>query len=475
MAGVSGISTVSKIFTKLGDNTGSVVPMYVKDFSSTALTSVTYFKDGGGKTDGAEKALEGFGTGVLWLGGIPFIKKTLFDNLIYKKAKINPDVDAKRLFANSGTDTVEYAKNKAESLGEAFAEQKEILEDTIKNKKLAKKLSLGKFAFSTALTGLALVGLINLKQKKTEKKLEKEIRNKIQKENYSKDIIENTDVYNIFKGNFEKKQNEKGPTFKGLGSIGTFFMTNPVANTSIVDGIITGVRLKQGRKGEKAEIGLNELGQILFIYGFAPLLQKGLEGVSKMFNKPIALDYSVLDSKTVKRAITSEKTKQGSSALLKQAKELVKISENSGEDVSNKIIDFVFDSKNKDLAEIFKKTGDVGVFKTKENKEQLSPLSGISTDKLKKTAKKTIDLIETGAKNNNPESFLKKLKFIKGTAIIGNIAVSVLAMGYLLPKLSIALRKKINGGEDKTNPAILELEKQIRDKIALEENQKNEP
>ena len=180
MAAVSGISTVSKIFTKLGDNTGSVVPMYVKDFSSTALTSVTYLKDGGGKTDGAEKALEGFGTGILWLGGIPFIKKTLFDNLIYKKAKINPDVDAKRLFAKSGTDTLEFAKDKAASLGKAFSEQKEILEKTLDNKKFAKNLSLGKFAFSTALTGLALVGLITLKQKRTEKKNGKTTSHKIQ-------------------------------------------------------------------------------------------------------------------------------------------------------------------------------------------------------------------------------------------------------------------------------------------------------
>ena len=183
MASVSKVSTISKVFSKLGDNTGSVIPMYAKDVTSDTLTCYTYFKEGGNH-DGAEKVLEEFGTGVLWLGGIPWLKKHLFDNFVYKKKGINPDVDANRLFAGNDknvADTVEFAKNKAESLGEAFKEQAKILGNTIKNKDSAKKLALAKFGVSTAITGLALYGIITLKQKRTEKAVEKQVKEKLVK------------------------------------------------------------------------------------------------------------------------------------------------------------------------------------------------------------------------------------------------------------------------------------------------------
>ena len=220
MASVSGVSTISKVFSKLGDNTGSVIPMYVKDFSSDTLTSMTYFKDGGDR-DGIEKTVEEFGTGVLWLGGIPFIKKHLFDNFLYKKYKINPDIDAKRLFSGNNkavVDTIEFAKEKADSLGEAFKEQSSILGKTIENKKLAKNLALSKFTVATALTGLAMFGVITLKQKMTEKEIEKKVKAKRAKEAIFKNTLKENPVYQAFTN---KKEDNK-PSFKGLG---TFLMT----------------------------------------------------------------------------------------------------------------------------------------------------------------------------------------------------------------------------------------------------------
>ncbi len=489
MASVSGITTISKVFSKLGDNTGSVIPMYAKDFTSDALTSMTYFKDGGNQ-DGAEKTLEEFGTGILWLGGVPFIKKTVFDNFLYKKKNINPDIDAKRLFSGSSeniADTAEFAAKKAKSLGSAFTEQADILTDTIKNKGLAKNLALGKFAFSTAMTGLALFGLITLKQKRTEKEIEKQVKQKYAKEAVLKNAIKDSAVYQSFKGN-DKQQNS--PSFTGaLTNIGTFFMTNPVANTTLVDGVITGTRLVQAREGERFEVGLKEACELLFIYGLAQPLQKSMESISKtFFNKPIELDYAVLDSSVIKEAIEAEKASGGSSELLKQAKQIVALSgdevsapksllekaknlfkskKGMGNDNAKKVINFIFDNQDSGMADILKRSGDIATFTTKEGVEQLSLLSSINTDKIKTTAQRTIDVIENAVKNGDTTKYLKQTKLLKGAAIVGNIGISAILMGYLQPKLNLHLRKKFNNG-DNTNPAIKKITAEMEQKLAFQ-------
>lgn len=464
MASVSSISTISKVFSKLGDNSGSVVPMFAKDMTSGGLTSYTYFKDGG-KMDGAEKVIEEFGTTVIWLGGIPLVKK-IIDNTVYKKAGISPDIDAKRLFSN-GKDklnTLEYAKDKAKSLGKEFSEQASLLEKAADKKSLAKGLSFGKFAISTAAVGAALYGLITFKQKRTEKKVKENLQKKLAKEAVLKNTLEKNELYNAFNGN--KKRNDLN--FKGLSSIGTFFMSNPIANTGIVDGVITSTRLAQARKGEKFEVGLREACQLLFIYGLAKPLQKGMEFIGKnVFKKPIDLDYSALSTDTLKQAIDQEKSLNGSSSLLKQAKEVLKLGKDEKEG-AEKVIDFIFDPDNKEFGEVLKRNKSVGTFKTKEGVEQLSLLSSINPKKVKSAAQKTVDIIENAAKSETDTvKYLKQTKALKGAAIVANILISAVLMGYLQPKLNLHIRKKRNDG-DNTNPAIRNLENEIQQKLMFE-------
>lgn len=490
MAEISKVSTISKIFTKLGDNTGSLVPMYAKDVTSDTLTSFTYFKEGGNR-DGVEKTFEEFGTGVVWLGGIPFIKK-IFDKTVYKKSGISPEIDAKRLFDSYGeksVDSVEFAQKKAASLGEKFKEQAGILADTVKNKAKAKNLALAKFGIATALTGLGLFGIITYKQKQTEKAIEKQVKEKLAKEQVLKNSLSDNEVYQTFKGN--KKQNN--PSFKGLG---TFVMSNPIANTSLVDCVITGTRLTQARKGERFEVGLKEACEIAFIYGLAAPLQKGMELIGKnVFKRPINLDYSVLDSDVIKKAVEAEKASKGSSKLVQDAKALIetmnyssqgtkesfiekakgfikgaKFNEKANE-ASKKAIDFVFDNQDSPLMDVFKKTGDIATFKTKEGVEQLSLLTSIDSNKLKSTAKNAVEIVENAAKSNDIGKYLKQTKFLKGAAIVANIGISAVLMGYLQPKLNLYLRKKLNNG-DNTNPAIAQLTKQYEQKFSFEGNKK---
>lgn len=471
MAGISGVSTVSKVFSKLGDNTNSVVPMFAKDMASGGLTSYTYFKDGS-KLDGIEKATEEFGTTAIWLGGIPLVKK-IIDKTVYKAAKINPDVNAEKLFAKGGVNsakTVEYAKEKATQLGENFKEQADDLSNILKNANLAKGLSVGKFVASTAAVGLALYGLITFKQKNTEKKLKEEIRAKYKKDNTLKNALNKNAIYTSFTKNINTNKKSNSPSFKG--GIIPFFMTNPIANTAIVDGVITGTRLHEARKGEKFEVGLREACQLTFIYALAKPLQKGLEFIGKnAFKRPIDLDYSVLDSNVLKEAC--EKTKQnGTSDLLEQAKRIVGLAGKGKKATNNatkKVIDFVFDSKNSKMADILKRSGDVGIYKTKKGVEQLSLLSNINADKIKTTAKKTVEVIENASKSTDIPKYLKQTKMLKGAAIVSNILISAALMGYVQPKLNIALRKKFHNG-DTSNPAIKNLETELTQKLMFEGN-----
>ncbi len=487
MAPVSSISTISQVFSKLGDNTGSVIPMFVKDFTSNTMTSVTYYKEGG-KMDGPEKTLEEFGTGVVWLGGIPFIKKHVFDSRIFKKYDINPDIDANRLFSGNNKEhinTLEFAADKAKSLGKEFEEQAGILDKTIKNKSLAKNLALTKFIGATAATGAALYGIITLKQKNTEKQIKKELDEKHKKAGYEKNAIKNTSVYQIFKGkNNPENQNDssKGPSFKG--GLGTFVMTNPIANTAIVDCVIAGTRMKQAREGEMFEILFKEASVLAFIYGLAQPLQKGFEALSMRFlKKPIETDYAVMDSKAVKEAMEQEKVKSGSSKLMQDAKAIINLALGKGENTENaaasiadkakqavkssdiknedakKVLDFIFNNQDSDIVDVFKKSGNLSTFKTKQGVEQLSLLSSISVKSLKETAENTVKLLEEGSKSKDVTSFLKKTKFAKGAAIIGNIGISALLIGYAQPKLNLYFRKKRNDGNN-TNPAILAIEKE---------------
>lgn len=464
MASVSSISTISKVFSKLGDNSGSVIPMFAKDTVSNGLISYTYFKDSG-KVEGVERTLEEFGTGAIWLGGIPFVKKFIFDNFIYKKAGINPDIDAKRLFSSKNSaDSIDFALDIAKQNGSKFEEQAKILEKTIKNKGLAKKLSVGKFAISTAATALMMYGLITLKQKRTEKEIEKNVRKNMAQNAMLKKSLKENQLYQTFTG----KEKTKEPRF---GSLGTFFMTNPVANTLIVDSVITGTRLKQGRKGEKGEVGFKEACQLISIYGLATPLQKGLEFISKKcFGKSIALDYPVLDSVEIKNAITKEKAQINSSTLLNDAKEIYELlgkDKKIPEENIKKAMQTIFEKENSDMAQVLKKSGIINTFKTKDGCEQLSLLSGIDMKKVRNATKNTIDLIEKAAKNANPAKYMKQTKFLKGASILANIGISAFLIGYIQPKINLYFRKIKNGG-DNTNPAIRTLTNEIEHKIAFQ-------
>ena len=79
----------------LANNSDSIIPMATKDTISNCAIVHTYKKEGG-QDDARERAIEEFGTGAVWLFGIPSLKKCI-DKFIYPLLNLNPDLDIRVL------------------------------------------------------------------------------------------------------------------------------------------------------------------------------------------------------------------------------------------------------------------------------------------------------------------------------------------------------------------------------------------
>ena len=310
--------------SQLANNSDSIAPMLVKDTLSNGAIVYTYSKDGG-KDDAREKAIEEFGTGVVWLLMIPGVKK-LIDKTIYPFFKLNPSLDVgtiisdkdvknqiskksqlksanpiKKIISNFFDDGInkEATKNVQEnylkkSKNPLLSAEKQIFDtlndknETVKNifkrlhlspdkvptnAQMYKGLQVAKFLIATGTSAVALIKIIQFKQKTTQERIEKDFKKKNQasKVLVNKNLNENK-VYQNFVG---KNKTNNSPSFTGLEA----FMTNPILNTSILDGVITMTRLAEARKGEKKEVALKEIFQLVFIYGLAKPIQTGFEKI----------------------------------------------------------------------------------------------------------------------------------------------------------------------------------------------------
>ena len=132
---MSNLSVTTKIIQKLSNNNGSVIPIAAKDTLSNCAITYIYDKQAS-KEDGRERAIEEFGTEVLWIGGIPFLKK-VFDKTIYKFFKADPNFDIRNLKKNAQgkLDRLEFLVNNAKDKN-----QKQVLENILKNDNVQKLL-----------------------------------------------------------------------------------------------------------------------------------------------------------------------------------------------------------------------------------------------------------------------------------------------------------------------------------------------
>ena len=438
------------LLSGLANNSDSIMPMTVKDTISNCAIVETYKKNGG-KDDARERAIEEFGTGAVWLFGIPLIKK-LIDVTVYPLLKLNPNFDIRLLKNKANLDNVTQNANTAlknspnnKVLKEAAntlnsLDLKNSVLTKFKNKDLYKGLFIGKFALSTALSAFALTKIIKYKQKTTQRRIEKEIGIKQQDDKKTRAIVDKSvkksNVYNIFTGNSDKKLSFKG----GLD----LFMYNNIANTSILDGVITATRLKEARKGEKKEVALKEAFQIFFIYAIAKPTQLFFEKIGRRINMPIEMDPKVLFSKNVKQEVrnASELIKNEGLDNLSQKELLTKIYQTAKENIDNPLLD------------ILNKNGNVSIT-DKNGSKAFDYLKTINEKDLKKAIGNILSL------NEHIDSNLKGIKAYKIFSIFANIAIGALAMGVLQPMVNIGMRKLLNNGDNR-NPAIVAQEKELQ-------------
>ena len=424
-----------ELLSGLANNNDSILPMTVKDTISNCAIVATY-KSKGGKDDARERAIEEFGTGAIWLFGIPAIKK-IFDKTIYPFLKLNPDFDIRHLKNKKEINniTANLTSPQTQEIKKVFTtlnENNSVLK-SFKNETLYKGLFLSKFAISTAISAILLNKIIKYKQKTTQKRIENEINEKQNQVKYNREFlgqkVKNSNVYNIF-----KEKNSNNISFTGAFDI---FMYNPIANTSILDGVITATRLKEARKGERKEVALKEAFQIFFIYAIAKPTQMIFEKIGSKLKMPIELDPKVIFSKNAKEEISN------ASKYIKENN----LQNLDSKDLLNKV--YKMDIKNP-LISLLDKNGNISLTK---NQDAINFLKKIDEKDLSKA-------IENILKLNKNIGNLKGIKAYKVFSVLANIAIGALAMGVLQPLVNIKMRKLLNNGDNR-NPAIVEQEKQL--------------
>jgi len=483
---ISGITT--SILSSLGNNTGSVIPIATKDLIQNQVLVATYKKDGG-EHDAFEKFIEENGTSVVWLGGLPLIKKIL-DKTLYKAFKISPDADIRKL-KKGASDSIEFAMNKLKEQGKAGGEQFSALKKIADNKNLAKGLFLTKFLVATGATMFALSKIILFKQKDTKEKVVQKVKVEMLQRHILRQNVAETGAGKLFaalqnggvSSAENKKQNGKGVSFTGNPL--SAFMYNPVLNQFLLDVGITSLRTGTSRKGERRDILVKEAFEIAFLYPLAAPIQKGLDVLfGKIFGKDTGLDYNVLASDTFKKSLSDNSIKGALDAFTKDFN-LAEIGKNGA--VDNKLLNFIYDNPDNAVVKFLKETGDVatvkkavgkkfGLFTIKKATDEIDSLAYIDTKSIAKSIgklSKTVNNIEKAGALGSVDKvaqYLKGAKAAKGLSILSAIAFGIWAMGVLQTEVVLKLRKDKTGSTE--NQAITNLENEIKHNMAFQGSHK---
>lgn len=417
-----------KLLSGLANNDDSLTAMVLKDWIGDGATVYTYKKNGG-KDDAREKAIEEFGTGFLWLFGIPAVKKIL-EKTAYPIFKLNPNFDPRLLNdKNALKNATNFAPDVEKTLFDTLDSANPVLKK-FTNAQMYKGFAVGKFIIATLLTAIGLTKLIKFKQKTTSDRIEQDNKKNKNTNNNSALVQKSVNENKTF-ATFTSNKANKNLSFTGLAD----FMYNPIKNTMILDGVIAATRLKEARKEERLEVAFKELCQVVFIYGLAKPIQWIFEGVGNLIKAPIKLDPKNLFDKDLISKITD--SKDSIETLLKSsnmAETLKTLADNK-----SPLINLL----NNEGAISLTKNGDVSMLKPIDEGAIKSALANLKEMN-----------IEEHAKN------LSKSKAFKSFAVVANVLIAAGIMGVIQPKLTIWLRKKLFGTNE--NPAIAQQEKQAK-------------
>ncbi len=472
----------AKIYSVLG-NPKSLVPLGVKDGANClGLTTASYVT--GKKEEAQDRFIDEAGTEVIWLGAIPAYKK-IIDKTVFKLAKLDPKYDIRNL---ENKDIFEKTKKYAPK-GTGIAND---IERIGKNAKAFKGLNLAKVFVATGLAFASYDILTDLKQKYTEKVIEKRVKAELAKQDNKAKV--NSD-------NFVNSKNAKDYTafssikkHNNLSFKGGFvdFALDPVKNMYVMDVGITGQRLAKSR--DPQELGgyvIKEGGFLVFMYYAGQKIMNYLEHrADKKHNKSIALDSRVLEDDKFKELFKSGEIenslkdfpeysiepqkkkgiiqtvkdffnppKKTSEQLLKDAELYEYIHNNSDNAV-------VKAAKNSDIIENYKvrQKGILGFFKKKVDTGYIDTRKYIDMDTMRKTHHRIQKLYnQYKASGEDVDTFFNQVRKLKRNSIKVNMASSMFALGVLLPGMMLAKRILSNDKEFATK-------KRIRERL---ENEKN--
>lgn len=451
------------LFSKLGNN-DHLLPIIVKDSIDNGGRTVMAYKESAkdshemGVHDARERFIEENVTSLVWLGGIPLLKK------VYDKAVTNKIYDFKQI-KDAGTDVLAKAniklfdkdgvqsavKNRAIykdeiSKSKVLKSLDNEAEKILKNTGKFKKIVSGKMAFATAIP-LALLGYVLPKynQKLTE--------NIYKKEQSAKHLSDsNKHIRQAFNGYKDKDvfAKFKNPSykanslaFKGIGNKAFDIFNNDITSMAILDGGIATGRIATSReKHEGVEKAIKEAGVIFFIYKGGKIVEKGFNKIAEMFKKPIALDSQLLEDKKFQECVVK-------AAKDSKVKEQMLHFPAEGEKEIIKLIDKEVKSgelKNPTL----KAAKKVGLIEIVEGIRH--PYKLVDTKEIENLNKEIGKFVNAAAESAEPKKFINKAKNAKRGSILANIALCATATAYVVPKIQYWYREKY--AKTAANPGI---------------------
>ena len=446
---------VAAIYSTLG-NPNSLIPLAVKDVSSTtAITASSFFT---GKEEGQDRLIDEVGTQIIWLMGIPAFK-WLFDKTIFKAYGLDSKFDVRNLKDKDVFNKIkEYAptndiKNDIEKIG--------------KKQNVFKNVALYKFFFATGATIASYIGLTRAKQAYTENQIKQ---NLIKEFNKSKEKESNSPI------------KQEKPSFKGLGEIVKNFAFSPVKNMWILDGAITGERLADSRSPQEfAGYSIKEGLYLFFMYYAGEKIQKMLEQrADKKYNKSIGLDARVIEGKELQTAFVNGTVKQSLEAFKKvKDKDDAEIYDFLIKNHKNVVVKVAKDS---DIITLYEKTDKIDTRKyidleeIKKTYEKIDTLynqfleatKGFGELQIKILNAKAkgdihqIQVLENVAKTKSPEHFFKGVKKLKRHSILTNIGTCIFALSVVTPAAMLAKRLL---GKDNSE---FQTKKEIREQLIKE-------
>lgn len=458
--------SVTNIISSLGNNSTSLAPIAVKDgIENLGRTAMAYKNGGETKSiEARERFIEATGTSVVWLGAIPAIRK-VFDKTVFKLAGYDPKVDLKYL-SDKGAQSIEKVIEKSSGA------QKKALQKVADNQGVYKALHISKTVVSTAIPLIILTkflpkwiysitnNIINKKAKNPDFNDDAFIKKEYFSNNFrgSNYAIRRKNQENLnftaFKGNKDAASAKSDVSFGGIKDLLNPLLAaqaaqhSPVSNMIFLDFGISGGRVVneelRERKANDGKVGnhphaaaietaIREGGLMYFLYIGGSHIAKGIEKISEKFLKtPITLDPKVLEGDSFISAI-------------KEGRAIKSLTNLDDKGIIDLIDSNLKNGKFSDLTlEYAKKTN---LIKLKKDGSR-DILRFIDTDKIKELNKNMIDFAQSAAKKSEPEKFLTKAKWVKRAGIVGNIAISAIAVSYVVPKIMYAFRKHYTGSSE---------------------------